>query len=210
MVSVSVTLSDWLYQAVLSRSVLTLNRDYFGLRRPLERRIYELARKHCGQQRSWRVSVETLLKKSGSTSPRRVFRAMLREMIVRNGLPDYHLEEEPGDMIVVTRKGQVIEEGAGGLFLKPETLEAPRAGKADDLKMIKGVGPKLEALLHKLGFYHFDQIASWTEDEVSWVDQNLEGFKGRVSRDNWVEQAKLLAEGKETEFSARAKKGGVY
>jgi len=127
MVSVSVKLSDWLYQAVLSRSVLTLNRDYFRLRRPLERRIYELARKHCGQQRSWRVSVETLLKKSGSTSPRRVFRAMLREMIVRDGLPDYHLEEEPGDMIVVTRKGQVIEEGAGGLFLKPETLEAARA-----------------------------------------------------------------------------------
>lgn len=127
MVSVSVTLSDWLFQAVLNRSVLTLNRDYFGLRRPLERRIYELARKHCGQQRSWRVSVETLLKKSGSTSPRRVFRAMLREMIARDGLPDYHLEEEPGDMMMVTRKGQVIDARAGGLFLKPETLEAARA-----------------------------------------------------------------------------------
>ena len=101
-------------------------------------------------------------------------------------------------------------EAEAGLGTKPATLEAPREGKADDLKMIKGVGPKLEALLHELGFYHFDQIANWTEDEVSWVDQNLEGFKGRVSRDNWVEQAKLLADGKETEFSARAKKGGVY
>jgi len=93
---------------------------------------------------------------------------------------------------------------------RPASLEAPRAGKADDLKKIKGVGPKLEALLHKLGFYHFDQVASWTEAEVSWVDRNLEGFKGRVSRDNWVEQAKLLAEGKETEVSTRAKKGEVY
>ena len=93
---------------------------------------------------------------------------------------------------------------------KPATLDAARDGKADDLKMIKGVGPKLEALLHRLGVYHFDQVASWTEDEVSWVDQNLEGFKGRVSRDNWVEQAKLLADGKETEFSARARKGEVY
>ena len=129
MVSVSVTLSEWLFQAVLNRSVLTLNRDYFGLRKPLERRIYELARKHCGQQRSWRVSVEVLLKKSGSTSPRRVFRAMLREMIARDGLPDYHLAEEPGDRVVVTRKGAVIDEapGAGGLFLRPETLEAARA-----------------------------------------------------------------------------------
>ena len=125
MVSVSVTLSDWLYQAVLNRSVLTLNRDYFSLRKPLERRLYELARKHCGQQRIWRVSLEVLLKKSGSTSPRRVFRAMVREIIAKDGLPDYHLEEEPGDMIAVTRKDVVIDEGRG-LVLRPETLEEAR------------------------------------------------------------------------------------
>lgn len=123
MVSVSVTLSEWLYQAVLSRSVLTLNRDYFGLRRPLERRLYELARKHCGRQRSWRVSVEVLLKKSGSTSPRRVFRAMVRDVIARDGLPDYRLEEEPGDLIRVTRRDRgVIEDHA----LEPDTFETAR------------------------------------------------------------------------------------
>lgn len=93
---------------------------------------------------------------------------------------------------------------------RPEALTEPREGGADDLKFIKGVGPKLERLLHSLGFYHFDQIANWTADEVAWVDQNLQGFKGRVSRDNWVEQARLLAEGGETEFSARARKGDVY
>ncbi|WP_320179345.1 NADH-quinone oxidoreductase subunit E [Roseovarius pacificus] len=93
---------------------------------------------------------------------------------------------------------------------KPRTMKAPRKAGADDLKQIKGVGPKLEKLLHELGFFHFDQVAKWSEDEVQWVDQNLEGFKGRVSRDNWVEQAKLLAEGKETEFSSKVKKGGVY
>ena len=125
MVSVSVTLSDWLYQAVLNRSVLTLNRDYFALRKPLERRLYELARKHCGNQRLWRVSLETLLKKSGSTSPRRVFRAMVRDIIARDGLPDYRFEEEGGDMLCVTRKDVVIEQGAG-VHLKPETLEEAR------------------------------------------------------------------------------------
>lgn len=125
MVAVSVTLSDWLYQAVLSRSVLTLNRDYFGLRKPLERRLYELARKHCGNQRTWRVSVETLLKKSGSTSPRRVFRAMVREVIARDTLPDYSFEEEAGDMIRVTRRDGVIEDSRGPQ-LKPETLEKAR------------------------------------------------------------------------------------
>jgi plasmid replication initiation protein len=57
MVQVTVTLSDWLFRAVLAKSVLTLSRDYFRLRKPLERRIYELARKHCGRQPEWRVSV---------------------------------------------------------------------------------------------------------------------------------------------------------
>ena len=109
MVSVSVTLSEWLYRAVLSKSVLTLSRDYFRLRKPLERRIYELARKHCGRQDHWRVSVETLLKKSGSASPRRVFRAMLREMIRADHLPDYRLEELEGDLILVSRRAPVVE-----------------------------------------------------------------------------------------------------
>jgi plasmid replication initiation protein len=72
------------------------------MRKPLERRIYELARKHCGRQDQWRVSVEVLHRKSGSASPRRVFRAMLREMIEADALPDYHLEEEPGDILRVT------------------------------------------------------------------------------------------------------------
>jgi len=93
---------------------------------------------------------------------------------------------------------------------KPATLSAPRGGGADDLKKIKGVGPKLEQLLHSLGFYHFDQIAGWSADEVAWVDANLKGFKGRVSRDNWVAQARTLAQGGETEFSKKVDKGGIY
>ncbi|MFD1344249.1 NADH-quinone oxidoreductase subunit E [Litorisediminicola beolgyonensis] len=92
---------------------------------------------------------------------------------------------------------------------KPEMRDAPRDGGADDLKLIKGVGPKLEQLLHSMGVYHFDQIASWKSEEIAWVDENLEGFKGRVSRDDWVNQAKVLHEGGETEFSTRAKKGNV-
>ncbi|MGV6849519.1 MAG: NADH-quinone oxidoreductase subunit NuoE [Marinibacterium sp.] len=93
---------------------------------------------------------------------------------------------------------------------KPQGLTEARGGKADDLKMIKGVGPKLEQLLFKLGFYHFDQIAAWTDAEIAWVDANLEGFKGRVTRDNWVDQAKTLAAGNETEFARKAKDQGLY
>jgi plasmid replication initiation protein len=108
MISVTVTLSEWLFRAVLSKSVLTLSRDYFRLRKPLERRVYELARKHCGRQPGWRVSVTTLHKKAGSAAPVRVFRAALRRMIVDDHLPDYEMREEPGDMIIFERRHQVV------------------------------------------------------------------------------------------------------
>lgn len=78
---------------------------------------------------------------------------------------------------------------------KPKVLKAPRKSGADDLKLIKGVGPKLEALLHSLGFFHFDQVAAWSEAELAWVDDNLEGFKGRASREEWVAQARELMTG---------------
>ena len=93
---------------------------------------------------------------------------------------------------------------------RPTGLDAPRDGKADDLKQIKGIGPKLEKLCNSLGFWHFDQVAAWTADEVAWVDANLTGFKGRVSRDEWVKQAGILAAGGETEFSKRVEDGDVY
>lgn len=93
---------------------------------------------------------------------------------------------------------------------KPTGMDAPRDGSADDLKQIKGVGPKLEQQLNSMGYWHFDQIAGWSDSDVAWVDENLEGFKGRVSRDGWVEQAKVLAGGGETEFSKRVEDGDVY
>jgi len=128
MVQVTVTLSDWLYRAVLSKSVLTLSRDYFRLRKPLERRIYELARKHCGRQPEWRVSIEVLVKKSGSASPRRVFRKMIRDMIAADHLPDYALTEEPGDILCVSRRAVIVMPGgAGGPPLKVATVETARA-----------------------------------------------------------------------------------
>ena len=96
MILVTVTLSDWIYRSVLSKSVLTLSRDYFQLRKPLERRVYEIARKHCGRQTEWKIGLETLLKKSGSTSPRRVFRKMIRDMAEEDGLPDYSLRAGRG------------------------------------------------------------------------------------------------------------------
>ena len=75
----------------------------------------------------------------------------------------------------------------------PVTLSAPRAGQGDDLKLIVGVGPKLESLLHELGFWHFDQIADWTPAQVAWVNSRLGTFRGRIERDDWIAQARKLA-----------------
>ncbi len=127
MVSVTVTLSDWLFRAVSSKAVLTLSRDYFSLRKPLERRVYELARKHCGQQREWRISVAVLHAKAGSDAPVRVFRAAIRKMIVADLLPGYTLNEEEGDIIRVSRK-RVVDDlpGQGLPPFDAETLDAAR------------------------------------------------------------------------------------
>ena len=93
---------------------------------------------------------------------------------------------------------------------KPAVLAKARAGGADNLKMIKGVGPVLEKALHTSGVFHFDQVGAWTKADAEWFDDNVKGANGRVIRDGWVKQAKILAKGGTTEFSARVKKGGVY
>jgi plasmid replication initiation protein len=91
MVAVEVTLPEWLWRSVKAKHVLTLSRDYFRIRKPLDRRIYELARKHCGAQPKWRVSIKTLYEKSGSTDALRKFRAAAKALAESNELPDYRM-----------------------------------------------------------------------------------------------------------------------
>ncbi len=75
---------------------------------------------------------------------------------------------------------------------RPQALKAARSGGPDDLKLISGVGPKIEGILHGLGIFHFDQISTWKKKERDWVDGYLR-FKGRIDRDQWIKQAKALA-----------------
>ena len=81
---------------------------------------------------------------------------------------------------------------------KPALLDAPRAEGADDLKRIGGIGPKMEQTLNELGIYHFDQLAGLNDQEIAWVDSRLR-FKGRIERDNWIGQAKALADASESQ-----------
>jgi plasmid replication initiation protein len=91
MVRVEVKLSDWLYRAVTNLEVLTLHRDYFRLDGGIERRLYELCRKHCGTQPTWSIGLELLYKKSGSLEPLRNFRIAIKKLAASNHLPDYRL-----------------------------------------------------------------------------------------------------------------------
>lgn len=96
----------------------------------------------------------------------------------------------------------VAEAGEGK---KPSGLKAPRKAGADDLKLIEGIGPKLEEILNGWGIFHYDQIAKWGVDEVAYADGNVPRFKGRCTRDKWVAQANIIVEEGIEAFLERAK-----
>lgn len=100
-----------------------------------------------------------------------------------------------GDSAISAR----IAESHSSKTERPKGIAQARSGKADNLQRISGIGPKNERTLHSLGFFHFDQIAGWSDEEVAWVDDHLK-FNGRIIREEWILQAGLLAEGKEDEF----------
>lgn len=102
-------------------------------------------------------------------------------------------EDAPGPQSEASRPELArASEEEGTAQREPPLLSEPRDGKGDDLKKIKGIGPKLEQGLNELGIYHFDQIAGWDEPAAAWVDAEL-GLHGRIGRDDWVGQARTLA-----------------
>ena len=102
-IAVEVVLSDWFYNSILGNEVLTIHRDYFRLRKPTERRLYELARKHCGQQPEWKIKLTTIQEKLGITSQLKQFRFNMRSIISDNHLPEYNIQME-NDVVTFTRK----------------------------------------------------------------------------------------------------------
>ncbi len=107
--SVEITLSDWLYNSITSMDVLTISEDYFGLRKALERRIYELARKHVGRQSAWSISMTALYEKSGSTGDIRNFRRYMKNIIERNQLPEYAIAASAhGDDVILVFESRAV------------------------------------------------------------------------------------------------------
>ena len=111
MQEIEVKLSDWVFNAIRHHEVLTLHRDYFRLRKPLERRMYEIARKHCGKKAEWKISLELLQKKCGSASTEKEFRRLVSKIVEEDKqfqhMPDYSVTLEFGDMVVFRNRGSV-------------------------------------------------------------------------------------------------------
>jgi plasmid replication initiation protein len=131
---IELKLSDWVFKAIRGEDVLTLHRDYFRLSKPLERRVYEVARKHCGRQTKWSISVEILHKKSGSQSTIEKFRHMLKHITRHDHLPDYRLTmNEEADTVTFYNREKWWEDTPVGSAeeglpaLPPEAYEEARA-----------------------------------------------------------------------------------
>ena len=135
MQEVEVKLSDWVFNAIRHNEVLTLHRDYFRLRKPLERRIYELARKHCGKKDGWKISLELLQKKCGSISTLKEFRrlvtSIVEEDLVHHHMPDYAVTLDDGDMVTFINRGTMLPSDPPQMkislrSLEPETYNAAK------------------------------------------------------------------------------------
>lgn len=122
---ISVKLSDWVFRSIAAKEVLTLHRDYFRLRKPIERRVYEIARKHCGKQDSWRISLEMLQKKCGSRSPTKGFRHAIKALAKGDHLPDYAVHLNNEDMVIFESRG-IPKVDLNAPVLNPETYHDAR------------------------------------------------------------------------------------
>jgi hypothetical protein len=126
MIELELTLSEWLYNSVIGQEILSINRDYFRLRKPIERRIYEIARKYCGNQKKWHIKLKNLHKKVGSSSPLKTFKLQLKHIIKNNHLPDYQIAFD-GDRVAFYSKNYKdeidISQDKSKTFIQPETIE---------------------------------------------------------------------------------------
>ena len=122
--AVHVTISEWVFNSIRRNAVLTLNRDYFRIKKPFDRRVYELARKHCGSQQQFEIGLEKLQKKSGSRMPLKRFRLSIRQLVEGDYLPDYHVRfDGERDVVTFVNKGTVRSKQKSAVEIRPLNSE---------------------------------------------------------------------------------------
>ncbi|MEO1613810.1 MAG: replication initiator protein A, partial [Pseudomonadota bacterium] len=170
---VQVTLSDWVFNAIEAREVLTISRQYFRLRKPLERRLYEILRKHCGKSSTWKISLEVLKEKCGSQSTMKEFRRMIGKIVeddaIHGHMPDYSIALED-DFVICYARGTVPipkEEVYEGQLSYSIYEEARAAAPGWDVRAIEQEWRRwcgAEEIIPKSPDRHFVKFcASWFE-----------------------------------------------
>ena len=139
-----VVLSDWLMRAIEASEVVSISPDYFRLRRPLERRLYEIARKHCGSQRRWHIGLEKLQAKTGSNAPLKRFRLNLRQIIEEDHTPFYRFELDGNNLVTVRPRAANIELG-------------------DDIKIPEWAEEKAREIARDKGWDYYALQAKWLD-----------------------------------------------
>lgn len=125
----TIRLSDWIFEAIEANAILTLHPDYFRLRRPLEKRLYEIGRKHCGRQKSWKIGLDNLHRKTGTKGPLRNFRGAVKRLAETDHLPDYHVSlDGEADQVIFQNRMEGVEPTRAAALppLDPDALERAR------------------------------------------------------------------------------------
>jgi len=153
MVRLELTLSEWFYNSLLGKEVLSISRDYFRLSKPIERRLYEIARKHCGNARQWKIGLMKLMEKTGSTGTLRKFRMRIKELSHDNYLPDYRFQLDENDNVIFNRK--LKSEAKVELpYISPTTLKKIKGDtiqRAQDL--VAGTGWDFNYIIEQWGVH---------------------------------------------------------
>jgi plasmid replication initiation protein len=140
MQEIEITLSDWVFDAIENNHVLTLNRQYFQLRKPIERRLYELARKHCGKQSKWDIHLDKLSKKTGSSSSDKEFKRMISKVIkdnhAQNYIPDYTFTLT-GDLLTVRPIKATLDSSALPSLQSDTYEEARHFARGWDIRVLE-------------------------------------------------------------------------
>jgi hypothetical protein len=168
MQEVEVKLSDWVFNALQHNEVLTLSRDYFRLRKPIERRIYELARKHCGRQPEWRVNLALLQKKCGAVSSPREFRRLMTNIIEEDRrhahLPDYSVDFDGDDIVIFRNRGTIPR------IAQAERMDIGVIISGDGYEEARAAAPGWDV------YYLEQEWRSWMTEPPKYADAAFVGF----------------------------------
>lgn len=197
LVGVEITLSDWIYNSLIAKEVLTIDRDYFRLRKPIDRRIYEIARKHCGNKPAWSITLDKLYAKSGALSAVKHFRASIKALAEHDHLPEYNILYNRDSDLVTFGKRNTIEEITSKAKVEkpPENKQVVAAEQLKNIREILGSAPTdnsqrdretipknippslLEDVRHTVGA-SLDYYQLWDE-YINWQgSKNAKDYKG--------------------------------